>query len=140
MRGLCYRTIAEVRQRQRQQQQQQEQASQPQQPQQQQEQEQALQPQQPQQGVHSPATNGVADRVLTDDGAAGPGAGSSPGSKQQRSRGMLPFGGFIGHLLECDNPIVGRPFTDLEVVLPKTCAIVILGMWCADCKIRASQR
>ena len=95
MRGLCYRTIAEVRQRQRQQQQQSQQ----------------------QQGIETPIS-GLASPAFSDDDAASlPAVDSSPGSRKQRSKGMLPFGGFIGHLLESDNPIVGRQFTDLEVGL-----------------------
>lgn len=90
MRGLCYRTIAEVRRRQ--------------------------QSQQQQQGAQSSPVNGVASPAFSSDDDAVSLAGE--GSRKQRSKGTLPFGGFIGHLLESDNPIVdGRQFTDLEVGL-----------------------
>lgn len=109
MRGLCYRTIAKVRQRQQQEQQQ------PLQPQHQ-------QPQRSLQGVQSPPgsgfaspAGGYASPALSDDGAAGPVGG---GGRRHRGRGgVLPFGGFIGHLLGAENPLIGRQFTDLEVGL-----------------------
>lgn len=98
MRGLCYRTIAEVRLRQQSRQQ----GSQ-------------LQQQQQQQGAQSSPVNGAASPAFSsDDDAVSPAGG---GSRKQRRKGTLPFGGFIGHLLESDNPIVDRQFTDLEVGL-----------------------
>ena len=107
MRGLCYRTIAEVRRRQRSRQQQQQQH----------------QHQQQQQGAQPSPVNGVASPAFSsDDDAASQAEGGSTGGRKQRSKGTLPFGGFIGHLLESDNPLVGREFSDLEVTLPDDCS------------------
>jgi hypothetical protein len=106
MRGLCYRTIAEVRRRQ-------------------QARQQARQQQQQQhQGAQSPPVNGVASPAFSsDDDAVSQAEAGSTGGRKQRSKGTLPFGGFIGHLLESDNPIISnREFTDLEVGLPHDCS------------------
>ena len=65
-------------------------------------------------GTLATAVNGQKEAVA---------AGGQPPRKRH---GAMPIGGFISHLLEADNKLIGRHFSDLEVALlqpvPPLCA------------------
>lgn len=123
MRAMCFRTIAKVR---RQQQQDQQNSQQPQQHSQQpQQQHLRQQPQSPPMTATASPGSGHASPAASDSGAAGASAAGG-GRALRRKGGVLPPGGFVGHLLAADNPLLGRHFTDLEVAA-QACHFLLAG-------------